>query len=471
MLLNTIVGLLLSLLSLFIMCGIIGLISKNTDVPLKLYEGLTFLQHRGQDSAGICNEEECIKGDGLVKTVFQEDSISKLISNIGIGHVRYGTTGNFDSDTIQPLFNRVFNRNIYLCHNGHIMNTDELSTLFEIDEYKSDSELLLKVFVMKLQQQSSITEQAIFDICIELMKVVKGSYSILMLIEGFGMICFRDIFGIRPLCYGISGNDYLVASESVVLDVLDFQIARDVKPGEIIIFEKEQQKPRFMQFQGAKLYPCLFEYIYFARIDSVLSDISIYDARYKLGELLGEKIKSIQINDIDVIIPVPETSLIFALGLQSSLNVKMQYGLVKNSYIERTFIMKDDKIIKKNIKRKLNVVQSVMQNKNVLIVDDSIVRGNTSMHIVSLAKQAGANKIYFGSGSPPILHPNNYGIYIPERDKLVAVNRSFRDIADVLGASRVIYNDLIEVVNCLKNMNSQLDGFETSMFNNLHLFS
>ena len=200
-------------------------------------------------------------------------------------------------------------------------------------------------------------------------------------------------------------------------------------------------------------------------------DISIYDARYKLGELLGEKIKSIQINDIDVIIPVPETSMIFALGLQSSLNVKMQYGLVKNSYIERTFIMKDDKIIKKNIKRKLNVVQSVMQNKNVLIVDDSIVRGNTSMHIVSLAKQAGANKIYFGSGSPPILHPNNYGIYIPERDKLVAVNRSFRDIADVLGASRVIYNDLIEVVNCLRNMNSQLDGFETSMFNNLHLFS
>ena len=302
------------------------------------------------------------------------------------------------------------------------------------------------------------------------MKTLKGSYSILLLINGFGMVCFRDIYGIRPLIYGKKGNDYIVCSESSVIDLLEFQTVRDIKPGETIIFQGGQM-PRFKKCDIKHgRYPCLFEYIYFARIDSVIDNISIYDARYKMGQLLGNKIKNLQINDIDTIVYVPDSSVIFALGVQESLQLPLQCGFVKNNYIERTFIMKNDKLINKNIKRKVNGVYNVLNGKNILIIDDSIVRGNTCSHIVYLAKKNDAKKIYFGSGAPPVLYDNRYGIYIPKKNELIANNRSYDDIADIIGVNKVIYNDLNEVVNTLKQMNPTLDGFETSMFNNIHLY-
>ena len=306
------------------------------------------------------------------------------------------------------------------------------------------------------------------QVCEYILQTVKGSYSVLILIEHFGMITFRDQFGIRPLVYGILNNDYIVASESNVIDALGYIFVRDVDPGEIIIFEKKKN-PRFCKNKKGYLNPCLFEYLYFSRIDSVINGICVYDARFKLGLLLGEKIKSLDIQNIDVIVPVPESSLIFGLGLQQSLNIQLHYGLVKNNYIDRTFIMKETKIINKSITLKLNAVKNVFKNKNALIIDDSIVRGNTSKHIVYLAKKSGANQIHFASGSPPILYPNKYGIYIPNTNDLIADNRSYSDIAKIIGANSVIYNDLYDTIKCLKEMNPDICGFEASMFNNQHL--
>lgn len=447
------------------MCGVIGLISTLNipDNPIKIYEGLTFLQHRGQDSTGICNETQCIKKDGLVKNAFSNEDLLSLTSNICMGHVRYGTNGNFSSNTIQPLEKVIMEyTRVHLCHNGHIINADE------IEVNQSDSEVVLNLFCHLLEKKApneiDINVDNIFEVIHDMMKMLKGSYSIIMTIQNFGLICFRDPRGIRPLCYGIKDNDYLVSSESVAIDALDFQMIRDVNPGEIIIFE-HNSKPRFSAALPNKT-PCLFEYIYFARIDSVIDGISVYDARYRMGQLLANKIKSSlpHISDIDLIVPVPESGLIFALGLQSILQIPMHYGLVKNPYIERTFIMKNDEIIQKSIKRKLNFVREVIQDKNILIVDDSIVRGNTSSHIIQMAKKAGAKNIYFASGSPPIINTNHYGIYIPTREQLVAVNRNEQEIADVLGATKVIYNDMDAIVNMLKQINPQIKGFESSIW-------
>ena len=451
------------------MCGILGITSKQNDVPIKIYEGLTYLQHRGQDSAGICNETICKKSNGLVKEGFTQEDLNLLVSNVCIGHVRYGTTGNFNKHTIQPIIKEQKNKKFSLVHNGNINNLNELSKIISKSDLNSDSEYILELFLHKLTDYEEINSQAIFEICDYLMATLKGSYSILMLIEGFGMICFRDKFGIRPLIYGIATDEYIISSESVVLEVLNYQLIRDVYPGETIIFENNCL-PRFLRRKNSSLNPCLFEYIYFSRIDSKIDKINVYDARYKLGQLLGERIKKKNITDIDVIVPVPDSSLIFALGLHECLNISIQYGLVKNPYIERTFIMKDDKIINKSIKRKLNAVKPVLQGRNILIVDDSIVRGNTSSHIVYLAKKAGAKNIYMASGAPPVLYPNKYGIFIESQKELIAVNRSYKDIADVIGCNEVIYNDLDEITNCLKKINPEIVGFETSMFNNVHLF-
>lgn len=454
------------------MCGILGLYSEYSDVSGQMYEGLTYLQHRGQDSVGIANQEKCIKSLGLVKNAFYNNDLSMLKSNICIGHVRYGTTGSFDESCIQPLLTKYEDRNIFLCHNGNITNVDDIINIIgceESDTYKSDTKYLLLLFIHKLQEYNETLNYSIIcKTCEYIIQTVKGSYSVLILIENFGIITFRDYFGIRPLVYGTLKNDYIIASESNVIDALGYLFVRDVNPGEIIIFEKNKM-PRFCKNKRGNLNPCLFEYLYFSRTDSVINGICVYDARFKLGLLLGEKIKNLHIKDIDTIIPVPESSLIFALGLQQSLNIPLHYGLVKNSYIDRTFIMKETKIINKSIRLKLNAVKSVFENKNVLIIDDSIVRGNTSKHIVSLAKKSGAQNIYFSSGSPPILYPNNYGIYIPNSKDLIADNRSYSDIAKIIGANSVIYNDLNDTINCLKGMNPDICGFEISMFNNEHL--
>ena len=453
------------------MCGILGISSDKNDITTKMYEGLTYLQHRGQDSAGITNESLCIKHPGLVKNVFNETNLSTLRSNICIGHVRYSTTGKFDETSIQPLQSSYNDKNIFLCHNGNIINIEFIKSIIGNVHYNSDSEYLLQLFIHKLNTYNSeLSCKIICEVCEFIIKHVKGSYSVLILIENFGMITFRDMFGIRPLIYGTLNNNYIISSESNVINALEYQVVRDVHPGEVMIFEKDKI-PRFCNNIQGKLNPCLFEYIYFSRIDSIIDGICVYDARYKLGILLGEKIKSLNINDIDVIIPVPESSLIFALGLQKCLNIDLHYGFVKNNYIDRTFIMQENEMINKNVRLKLNSVKNIFENKNVLIVDDSIVRGNTSKHIVHLAKLAGSKNVYFSSGSPPILYPNKYGIYIPNKKELIADNRGYRNIADIIGATRVIYNDLYDTVNCLKQMNTNIDGFEVSMFNNQHLFS
>lgn len=382
----------------------------------------------------------------------------------GTNSFPFEINSNHDLNTIQPIYQN----GIYLVHNGNIINTDDITNITG-NSFTSDSAYILDLFNFKLSEYEQISYTVIFEIVSFIMKTLKGSYSVLLLIDGFGIICFRDVYGIRPLIYGKKGNDYMVCSESSVIDLLEFQIVRDIKPGETIVFE-ENQMPRFHNCDIRHgVYPCLFEYIYFARIDSVIDNISVYDARYKMGQLLGNKIKNLQINDIDTIVYVPESSVIFALGVQESLQLPIQCGFVKNNYIERTFIMKNDKLINKNIKRKVNGVYNVLNGKNILIIDDSIVRGNTCSHIVYLAKKNGAKKIYFGSGAPPVLFDNRYGIYIPKQNELIAYNRSYEDIADVIGVNRVIYNDLSEVVNTLKQLNPTLNGFETSMFNNIHL--
>ena len=447
------------------MCGVLGLI--NTDnIFTQMYEGLTYLQHRGQDSAGIATENFCVKNKGLVKNVFNNESCEVLFDNNAIGHVRYSTTGSQTMTNIQPCIHESEKCRISLCHNGNINNMKELINLAEIDENTTDSEYLNMYLSEKINGLQAITCEAIFDIILDTMKVLQGSYCVLLLIKNFGTICFRDINGIRPLCYGAKHDSYIISSESVVLDILDYQFIRDVHSGEIIIFEKEQM-PRFTQYKSTYLRPCLFEYIYFARIDSVIDNISVYEARYKMGILLGEKIQKMNLS-IDTIIPVPDSGLIFALGVSEVLQIKIEYGFVKNNYIDRTFIMENNKIIQKSVKRKINALKQIMKNKKILIVDDSIVRGNTSSHLIYLAKNAGAENTYIASGSPKILYPNNYGIYIPCKEKLIANKRTNKEIADVLGTEKVIYNDLQDVINILKNMNNRISDFEISMFHDGH---
>tara|TARA_Y100000992_G_scaffold247975_1_gene179555 strand:- start:3008 stop:4348 length:1341 start_codon:yes stop_codon:yes gene_type:complete len=446
------------------MCGILGIISGDTNnVSLNLYEGLTYLQHRGQDSCGISNEKICIKKEGLVKNSFVESDLEKLKSNIAVGHVRYSTTGTFSNDNIQPLEKNINGTNFFLCHNGNITNIDFIQDIINKYDTISDTQYLFNLIEYKIKNNIDI-----IDVCKFIINEIKGSYSILLLIEGYGIVSFRDKNGIRPLIYGINKNDYIISSESNVINVLDYRIIRDVNPGEIIEFKKNDM-PRFYRTSISNLNPCLFEYIYFSRNDSIINNISVYNARYQLGRLLGNQIKKNNINDIDVIVPVPDTGTIFGLGLSHETGIQMHMGFVKNNYIDRTFIMKDNEIINKNIKRKINVVNGIFCKKNILIVDDSIVRGNTSKFIISLAKNAGAKKIYLASGSPRIEYPNNYGIYIPNRESLIANNRSNEDIANVVGCNLIIYNDLFETINCLKEMNKKISGFEISMFNNNHL--
>lgn len=451
------------------MCGILGIISKNDDCSIKLFEGLSFLQHRGQDSVGISNGSKCIKKNGLVKNSLTNEDLIEIKSKIGIGHVRYRTNGEVNESTIQPLLGNVLNNKISLCHNGNVTNIEFIKSIIGQEELHTDSEYILKLFIEKINTLGVINYENIITVCKFIIYNLVGSFSILILIENYGIISFRDKFGIRPLIYGVNTDGYIVSSESVVLDVLNYNIVRDVEPGEMIVFENNSP-PRFSKTKNTTLNPCLFEYIYFSRIDSIIDGISVYDARYQMGILLGERIKKMNLIGIDMIVPVPESSLIFALGLQECLNIKIQYGLVKNPYIDRTFIMKEDKIINKSIKRKLNAVKTIMNGKNILIVDDSIVRGNTSFHIVNIVKNAGAKKIYIASGAPHILYPNKYGIFIESRNELIAVDRSEKDIADVIGCNGVIYNDLEEIINSLKKYNPNINGFEVSMFNDKHLF-
>jgi amidophosphoribosyltransferase len=459
------------------MCGIFGCFENNCDnISVLMYEGLTSLQHRGQDSCGISTSKYSVKGKGLVRDVFTTEKLSSINDYCGIGHVRYATSGtsvkedrtNMERKTIQPFIidsDDNFPR-ISMCHNGNLKKIN--GNL--IEENISDSWLIIDEFKSKLKElclndKSQINIDVIWSVIEYLYKILEGSYTLLFIIDGFGMIAIRDRYGIRPLSYGMNNSSYVVSSETCAINTVGYSVTRDIRPGESIFFEKGKMPVFRKTTMRTSLSPCLFEYIYFSRSDSVVDEINIYNARYSIGCLLGKHIDTLEWSkNIDIIVPVPDSSFPFALGVQSILNKPLHQGLIKNTYIERTFIMENEKLIQKNVKRKLNVNQSIVSGKNVLIVDDSIVRGNTSRHIVSLLKSSFAKNVYFSSGAPPILYPNHYGIYIPTNKELIASGRNISDVADIIGAKEVVYNDLSHILHCLKKINPLIENFETSMF-------
>lgn len=456
------------------MCGIIGIHStiKNEKIFYEIFEGLMCLQHRGQDSVGISNEECVRKYDGLVKYAFQHENLDSQPCQNYMGHVRYGTNGL--TNNIQPLYT-IFPRRISLCHNGNITNTQEVKDIIYntyriLLDTQSDSEIILSLFSCKLYELlnkngNEITEDKIFIVTNFLHTVLKGSYCLIIIIKDYGMITVRDKFGIRPLIFGKKENNFVIASESVALDLLDYDIVRDVKAGETIIFKNKEISPIFNYYMSSSLRPCLFEYIYFARPDSIIDKINVNEARILIGKILGEKMKQHwDCKEIDYIIPVPDTSVTFANGIQEVIKRPFREGFIKNRYIDRTFIMKNKNIIQQNIKRKLSGIKNSFKNKNVLIVDDSIVRGNTSKHLIRMIKKYGCKKIYFASCSPIIKNTNNYGIYIPTKEELISFNRNEEEIKEELEVDYLIYNDLDKIIQGLKQLNKDIDNFEISMF-------
>jgi amidophosphoribosyltransferase len=464
------------------MCGIVGIIESpmQNNIKENLIQGLTYLQHRGQDSAGIAlttadGKIHIHKDIGLVSQVFSREPLEGFNEHtylMGIGHVRYSTQGSINLDEAQPLYSNS-PYGIALSHNGNLTNTEELVTyLIKKQRHintNSDSEILLNVFAAELADSPTDVFGAVSNV----MKLLKGSYSVVMTIDGIGLVAFRDPRGIRPLCYGISDtNGYMFVSESVALTGSPYQLERDVLPGECIVVDEYRNVISDIVGDTPLLTPCLFEYIYFARPDSIIDGISVYKARERLGTFLafalcdyaGTTIKL----DIDVVIPVPDTSRTYAIKMAEVLDVPYREAFVKNRYIARTFIMSDQSNQHnrtKMVKMKLNTIDSEFLNKNVLIVDDSIVRGTTSKELVRLAKQAGAKNVWFASAAPPIRNANRLGIDIPTCEELIAFNRSEREIALELGCEKVFYNNLEEICDGIRELApNMIDGFETSCF-------
>lgn len=442
------------------MCGIAGMVGRN-EVGYDLYDALTLLQHRGQDAAGMvtCDGDRLNlrKHNGLVRDVFRQQHMDMLRGNMGIAHVRYPTAGTSSSAEAQPMYvNSPFG--ICLAHNGNLTNADELNeALFRADRRhintNSDSEVLLNVFAHELQAVSSLRTSAdeIFEAVRRLHERAVGAYAAVALITGYGILGFRDPHGIRPLIYGKrstpDGDEYMMASESVVLSVLGFEVIADVKPGEAVYIESNGRVHKQQCAPRKEYSPCIFEYVYLARPDSVIDNVSVYKARLKMGEKLADKIKeTYPDNDIDVVMPIPDTSCTAALPMAHRLDVKYREGLVKNRYIGRTFIMPGQAERKKSVRRKLSPVELEFKGKNVLLVDDSIVRGTTSRQIVQMAREAGANKVYLASAAPPVRFPNVYGIDMPAASEFVAHNLSVDEIAKYIGADWLLYQDRKSVV-------------------------
>jgi amidophosphoribosyltransferase len=458
------------------MCGIIGILAK-TDVASMLYEGLLVLQHRGQDAAGIVTMDNKIfrmkKEKGLVQDVFTESAMRLLTGHSGIGHVRYPTAGGDSSEEAQPFYvNSPFG--LVLAHNGNLTNADILQdTLFHEDlrhiNTTSDSEILLNVFAHELFQKANrgqLKPDTIFEAVSNVHRICHGAYAAVLLIAGHGLLAFRDPYGIRPLIYGERlPGEVIFASESVALDVLGFRHTRDLLPGEAIFVDLEGNIHQKVCSEATIHAPCMFEYVYFARPDSIIEGVSVYAARMAMGEKLAQKIqRDFAHLALDVIVPIPDTSRASALELSRCLNVPYREGLVKNRYIGRTFIMPGQAKRQKSVRRKLNPIASAFAGKNVLLVDDSIVRGNTSRQIVQLVREAGANEVYFASASPPVRFPNVYGIDMPSRKELLATDKSDAEIAEAIGADAVIYQDLPDLIESVRRFHPALSSFETSCF-------
>jgi len=460
------------------MCGIVGIVGKSP-VNVRLYDSLTMLQHRGQDAAGIatCDEGRVYqqKGNGLVKDVFQETHMARLSGNMGIGHVRYPTAGSSSPALAQPFYvNSPYG--ISLAHNGNLTNTEELmDQLFRTGlrhvNTDSDSEVLLNIFALELQQRGKLVPEPedIFAAVSKLHEYCRGAYAVTAMIASYGIVAFRDPFGIRPLIFGVreseEGTEYMVASESVALDVQGFTIIRDVAPGEAIYITPEGQLFTHQCAMNPRLVPCIFEHVYFARPDSIIDGISVYKARLRMGEKLAEKIQRLRPDhDIDVVIPVPDTSRTAAQILAHNLDVKFREGLMKNRYIGRTFIMPGQTQRKKSVRQKLNPIELEFKGKNVLLVDDSIVRGTTCQQIVQMAREAGAEKVYFASAAPPVRYPNVYGIDMPSADELIAHERSEEEICREIGADWLVYQDLEDLIESTRGGYVEIDEFECSVF-------
>jgi amidophosphoribosyltransferase len=460
------------------MCGIVGIVGKGP-VGHRLYDALTMLQHRGQDAAGIAtlrgHQIRLHKGLGLVRDVFEPQHMAALKGRTGIGHVRYPTAGMDNSSEAQPFYvNSPYG--LALGHNGNLINTEDLSQeLFDSDRRhlntRSDSEALLNVLAHELQKQNPtrLGPEHVFKAVDSVYQRCRGAFSTIALICGHGIIGFRDPHGIRPMVLGSCeterGTEYALASESAALDAIGFELERDIGPGESVFITLDGTLHSHTSPLAQELTPCIFEYVYFSRPDSMLDDISVYKARLRMGQALARKIlRERPDHDIDVVIPVPDTSRTAALPLAYDLDVKYREGFIKNRYIGRTFIMPGQKARKKSVRQKLNAIDLEFRRKNVLIVDDSIVRGTTSQKIIQMAREAGARKVYFASASPPVRYPNIYGIDMPAPAELIASGREVEEIERILGADWLIYQDLPDLIEACREGNDLIRHFDTSCF-------
>ncbi len=460
------------------MCGIVGIIGSQ-QLNQELYDGLTVLQHRGQDAAGIATSDGNRifqrKGNGLVRDVFQDRHMQQMQGNMGIAHVRYPTAGSSSSAEAQPFYvNSPYG--LTLAHNGNLTNAEALKQELYIDDRRhintnSDSEILLNVLAHELLHsgQRQLSPRTIFDAVRGVHRRCEGAYAVVSMICGMGILTFRDPYGIRPLVYGVketgNGMQYMVASESVALDVLGYELVRDVKPGEAILIDEQGQFHSQICVDEGVHAPCIFEHVYFARPDSIIENVYVQKARMRMGQKLAEKILKVWSNqDIDVVIPIPDTSRTAALETAHILGCKYREGFIKNRYIGRTFIMPGQIQRKKSVRQKLNPIILEYKNKNVLLVDDSIVRGTTSKEIVQMARDAGAKNVYFASASPPVRYQNIYGIDMPAAAELIAHGKNVNEICEEIGADKLFYQDIDDLIWSVRKGNKKLKQFETSVF-------
>jgi amidophosphoribosyltransferase len=462
------------------MCGILGIVARSP-VNQLLYDGLLLLQHRGQDAAGIVTSEHNTfhmhKGSGMVRDVFRTRNMRDLPGNIGIAHCRYPTAGSaFKVAEAQPFYvNSPFG--IVLGHNGNLTNAEQLKQdMFRTDlrhiNTGSDSEVLVNVLAHELEQASvklRLEPQTIFTAVANVHKRLRGAYAVIAMIAGYGVIAFRDPYGIRPAVIGYNetaaGTEYMVASESVAVDALGFRVLRDIGPGECVFIDEEGGFHAQQTAPRASLNPCIFEYVYLARPDSLIDGASVYESRLNMGEALAAKIRRQHRQlQVDVVIPIPDSSRASALQLATGLGVPYREGFVKNRYIGRTFIMPGHAVRKRSVRQKLNPMAMEFAGKNVLLVDDSIVRGTTSREIVQMARESGARKVFFASAAPPVRFPNVYGIDMPTRAELIAAHRTEEEVAHEIGADALVYQDLEALKDAVRRCNPKLASFETSCF-------
>ena len=467
------------------MCGIVGVISK-APVNQLIYDALLLLQHRGQDAAGIVTMQgtKCFmqKARGMVRDVFRTRNMRALPGSVGLGQVRYPTAGNaYSEEEAQPFYvNAPYG--IVLVHNGNLTNAAELKQeLFDVDRRHintgSDTEVLINVLAHELERAAGtwqLTPNEIFNAVEAVHRRIKGSYAVIALIAGQGLLAFRDPFGIRPLAFGEGegpdGHEVMVASESVAIVGTGHTLTRDVAPGEAIFIDLDGKMHARQCADNPTLQPCMFEYVYLARPDSVMDGISVYQARLNLGESLAQRlISTIRPAEIDVVIPIPESSRPSAMQLAQKIGKPYREGFVKNRYVGRTFIMPGQGVRKKSVRQKLNAIEVEFKGRNVLLVDDSIVRGTTSKEIVQMARDAGAKKVYLASAAPPVRFPNVYGIDMPTKSELIAHDRSIEEIRQFIGADALIYQDVAAMKRVVRALNPKLDGFEASCFDGVYI--